>query len=101
MPAPALIAVGLLAALAAAAKSSGSRFMVPLPDPERSDGAPSRAEVESLIANGHTLEDLQDLFPDHVSFPDDPEVVGVIIHTRYDGPILVRELLGELEVTGV
>jgi hypothetical protein len=30
-----------------------------------------------------------------------PDVVGVIIDTRDDGPILVREYLGELEVTGV
>lgn len=95
----ALIATGLLAA-AGVANQSGSRFLAPSGG-GGGGGAPSRREIEDLIADGYDLEMLQDLYPDYISFPSHPDVVGVIIHTRDDGSILVREYLGELEVTGV
>lgn len=94
----ALIATGLLAA-AGVANQSGSRFLAL--SGGGGGGAPSRREIDDLIADGYDLEMLQDLYPDYISFPSHPDVVGVIIHTRDDGPILVREYLGELEVTGV
>ena len=94
----ALIATGLLAA-AGVANQSGSRFLAP--SGGGGGGAPSRREIDDLIADGYDLEMLQDLYPDYISFPSHPDVVGVIIHTRDDGPILVREYLGEHEVTGV
>jgi|LauGreDrversion2_3_1035106.scaffolds.fasta_scaffold07445_3 hypothetical protein len=94
----ALIATGLLA-VAGVANQSGSRFLAP--SGGGGGGAPSRREIDDLIADGYDLEMLQDLYPDYISFPSHPDVVGVIIHTRDDGPILVREYLGELEVTGV
>jgi hypothetical protein len=94
----ALIATGLLAA-AGVANQSGSRFLAS--SGGGGGGAPSRREIDDLIADGYDLEMLQDLYPDYISFPSHPDVVGVIIDTRDDGPILVREYLGELEVTGV
>jgi hypothetical protein len=94
----ALIGTGLLAA-AGVANKSGSRFLDS--SGGGGGGAPSRREVEDLIADGYDLEMLQDLYPDHTAFPTQPDVVGVIIHTRDDGSILVRDHLGELEVIGV
>lgn len=94
---PALIAAGLLT-VAGAVSKSGSRFL----DSSGGGGrAPSRREIDDLIADGYDLEMLQDLYPNYISFPSQPDLVGVIIQTRDDGQILVREYLGELEVTGV
>lgn len=98
---PALLSAALLVGAARLSKTKGSRLSVPPYWESGPPAGPRRAEVEDLVANGYGLEEIQDLYPEHIFFPDDDELEGFILRTSDDGPVLVRMLEGEIEITGV
>jgi hypothetical protein len=88
----ALLALGgaaLLAGVSIASSRSGSGYRMPAGGGDFSNH-PTLDEVQELISNDYSVDEITDVFPDSVSFPSG-DVVGVLIHTRDRGPFLLTE----------
>lgn len=83
----AALAIAAAAVLALAGLRRGSAFLAP----ERSEGGlpPSRREIEELIELGYSVEQIVDVYPEHVRWPPG-DMVGVYIQAL-GGDLLLRD----------
>lgn len=83
----AALAIAAAAALALAGLRRGSAFLAP----ERAEGGlpPSRREIEELIELGYSVDQIVDVYPEHVRWPPG-DMVGVYIQAL-GGDLLLRD----------
>jgi hypothetical protein len=83
----ATLTLASVAALAVAGARRGSAFLAP----ERSEGSrpPTRREVEDLIDLGYSVDQIVDVYPEHVRWPPG-DMVGVYIQAA-EGDLLLQD----------
>lgn len=83
----ALGGVALLAGAAVASSRAGSGYRMPA-GPGDAPSHPTFAELQELLDLSYSVDDITDVFPDSVRWPDG-NVAGVLIETRDRGPVLI------------